>query len=69
MRHPLCRICELAGRVTPASVVDHITPHKGDASLMWGQSNWQALCKPCHDHKTATEDGGFGRAPKRMESD
>lgn len=39
----------------PASVVDHIIPHNGDEELFWDQSNWQALCKPCHDRKSARE--------------
>lgn len=47
--------------VEAASVVDHIVPHKGDQKLFWRRSNWQSLCKRCHDVKTATEDGGFGR--------
>ena len=24
--------------------------------LMWSDTNWQALCKLCHDQKTGTED-------------
>ncbi|WP_317617964.1 HNH endonuclease [Rhodobacter capsulatus] len=32
-----------------ASVVDHITPHRGNKALFWDRYNWQALCKPCHD--------------------
>lgn len=44
-----------------ATVVDHITPHKGDKALFWQRANWQPLCKRCHDIKTAIEDGGFGR--------
>lgn len=44
--------------------VDHIIPHKGDPELFWDQDNWQSLCKPHHDRKTATEDGGFGRVPQ-----
>lgn len=59
--HPLCRECEREGRITPATVVDHIRPHRGDQELFWSADNWQALCKPCHDRKTAREDGGFGR--------
>jgi hypothetical protein len=27
---PLCRLCLEAGRVTPATVADHIVPHRGD---------------------------------------
>lgn len=57
--NPLCVICQKAGRITPARIVDHIIPHKGDQELFWDQSNWQALCKPCHDLKTITEDGGL----------
>ena len=54
-RHPLCAVCGM-----PASVVDHITPHKGNYKLFWDEANHQALCKRCHDIKTAKEDGGFG---------
>lgn len=25
--------------------------------------NLQSMCHPCHSHKTAVENGGFGRAP------
>ena len=60
-RHPLCVACARVDRVTAATVVDHIVPHKGDTVLFWLVSNWQALCKRCHDRKTAREDGGFGR--------
>lgn len=62
----LCRICERKrGKVTAATVVDHIIPHKGDYNLFWDPDNHQPACKPCHDAKTASEDGGFGRAPTR----
>ena len=47
--HPLCRFCEATSRVTLATLVDHKTPHKGDETLFWDQTNWQSLCKPCHD--------------------
>ncbi|MGX1828747.1 HNH endonuclease [Paenibacillus taichungensis] len=40
--------------------MDHIIPHKGDDTLCWNSSNWQALCKRCHDIKTVTQDGGVG---------
>lgn len=59
--HPLCAEHDRRGMVVPATVVDHIIPHKGDMVLFWDSSNWQSLCKPCHDEKTAREDGGFGR--------
>lgn len=51
-----------------ATIVDHKVPHKGDKALFWDSTNWQSLCKPCHDRKTAREDGGFGRASVRPRS-
>lgn len=54
----LCRMCEQQGRVTAATVVDHVVPHRGDQSLFWDMHNWQALCAPCHDiHKQREELG------------
>ena len=58
LEHPLCVECRRKGYVMPATVVDHITPHKGDKVLFWDKNNWQPLCKSCHDRKTATEDRG-----------
>ena len=54
--HPLCRRCKERGEYVKATVVDHIIPHRGDPRLFWDRSNWQPLCKKCHDHKTMTED-------------
>ncbi len=54
--HPLCVECKKAGKLTQATVVDHIVPHRGDQKLFWDESNWQPLCKPCHDKKTWNED-------------
>jgi 5-methylcytosine-specific restriction protein A len=69
--HPLCECseCAKAGRLLASSVVDHVKPHKGDHGLFWDRSNWQALSKPCHDRKTATHDGGFGRSVEPMPDD
>ena len=55
-KHPMCVRCMAEGRYVPATVVDHIIPHRGDKNLFWNESNWQALCKSCHDRKTWTED-------------
>ena len=63
--NPLCVICFAKGLIVPANVVDHIKPHKGDKNLFWNEDNYQSLCKPCHDAKTAKEDGGFGN--RRLE--
>jgi 5-methylcytosine-specific restriction protein A len=58
---PLCVKCLAERKMVQATVVDHIVPHKGDHELMWDRSNWQALCKACHDSKTAKEDGRWGK--------
>ncbi|MTI71069.1 MAG: HNH endonuclease [Firmicutes bacterium] len=54
--NPLCIHCKEKGKLTRATVVDHIEPHRGDRTLFWDESNWQPLCKKCHDKKTMTED-------------
>jgi 5-methylcytosine-specific restriction endonuclease McrA len=55
-------MCQANGKVTAASVVDHIIPHRGDDALFWDLSNWQALCKPHHDiDKQRIEHGGHAR--------
>jgi 5-methylcytosine-specific restriction protein A len=58
-QHPLCECEDCQGgklRVTPANVVDHIVPHKGDKGLFWDESNWQAMGKSCHDRKTRADE-------------
>lgn len=54
--NPFCIYCEKQDKITKATVVDHITPHRGDPVLFWDEDNWQPLCKKCHDKKTMTED-------------
>jgi 5-methylcytosine-specific restriction enzyme A len=52
-RDPLCDVCDEAGRVTPATMVDHIVPkHLGGTD---DDSNLRGICKPCHDTKSALE--------------
>jgi 5-methylcytosine-specific restriction protein A len=51
--HPLCAECEKHGRVTEATIRDHIR-----ALALGGtdtRDNTQPLCKPCHDEKTKRE--------------
>jgi 5-methylcytosine-specific restriction protein A len=57
---PLCRMCEQIGRLVPATVVDHIIPHKGDQGLFWDAANWQPLCKPHHDSSKRLQEHGRG---------
>ena len=54
--HPLCVRCMEENRIVEATVVDHKIPHRGDPILFWDETNWQPLCKHCHDRKTMTED-------------
>jgi 5-methylcytosine-specific restriction endonuclease McrA len=53
--HPLCVECEAEARTTPATIVDHKIPHRGDQKLFWDETNWQSMCKPHHDAKTQAE--------------
>lgn len=63
--NPLCIDCLAEGKLIRTDEVDHIIPHKGDASLFWDRTNWRALCKSHHSAKTAREDGGFGNRNRR----
>lgn len=56
--YPLCCYCQRDGRLAIATVVDHIVPHQGDEARFWDESNWQPLCKPCHDGVKAKEERG-----------
>jgi 5-methylcytosine-specific restriction enzyme A len=58
--HPWCVHCLVEGRRTPATVVDHVEPHRGDERLFWDQDQWQVLCKQHHDAKTV-RDGRWGQ--------
>jgi len=49
-----CRKCMADDKYNIATVVDHIIPHRRNKELFWDKTNWQALCKRCHDQKTAT---------------
>lgn len=48
--HPRCVMVNAEGKRCgqPASVVDHIIPHRGDRYMFWLKSNWQPLCTHCH---------------------
>ena len=44
---------------TPATVLDHKVPHRGDMVLFWDRSNWQGLCSPCHSGEKAREEAAM----------
>jgi hypothetical protein len=44
---PLCRMCEAAGRIVPAVLVDHIKPAKDNVKLFFDINNLQSLCRLC----------------------
>lgn len=60
-RHPHCQCPHHRHKRRPASVVDHIVPHKGNRRLFFSWSNLQSMTKECHDRfKQSQEKGGHG---------
>lgn len=52
---PLCRDCKAKGRITAATVPDHVVPlEKGGTDT---DENIRCLCEPCHLIRTAEEFG------------
>lgn len=51
---PLCRMCAQAKRLTPATVADHVVPHRGDETLFF-DGELQSLCDAypwrCHSSR------------------
>ena len=45
---PLCEPCLAEGVVTPATVCDHDTPHRGNVELFW-RGPFKSLCRYHHD--------------------
>ena len=49
--------CLAKGMALPlATVVDHSVPHRGNMTIFWDSTKWQALCKPCHDSHAQKRD-------------
>lgn len=55
-------MCLARNKVTPATVADHIMPHKGDEAAFW-HGKLQSLCKPCHDSDKKRIESGKGAKP------
>lgn len=61
--HPLCKRCSDRGVDTPATVVHHKEPHRGDERLFFDRANWESSCSDCHDvDAQRIENGGRARA-------
>ena len=55
-QEPLCRMCSAKGRVTAATIADHIVPiAKGGA--VHDITNLQPVCAPCHQDKSNADKG------------
>jgi 5-methylcytosine-specific restriction protein A len=55
-KDPLCRLCKEQGILTPATVVNHRTPHKGDVQLFFDTDNLESVCKTHHDSAIQSEE-------------
>lgn len=52
-------MCKERGIITPATVADHIEPHRGDPDLFWN-GELQSLCAPDHNKiKQIIETHGY----------
>lgn len=61
-QNPLCAECAKLGKVTAATVIDHIQKHNNDLSLFWDEANHQPLCANCHNSwKQSLEKSGVSR--------
>ena len=64
--HPLCKTCQDAGRITSATIADHVEPHRGDLKKFF-EGELQSLCDEfpwrCHSKvKQRMERLGFSPA-------
>lgn len=51
-KHPLCEHCLKDGKLTAATLVDHVIEIM-DGGARLSESNVQSLCDACHNRKTA----------------
>jgi len=59
--HPLCVECEAEGRVTAATVVDHVVSIRVAPHRRLDPTNLRAMCKPHHDARTMRDQVPRGR--------
>ena len=59
IEHPFCAECRKYGKLTKATVVDHVIPiRQGGPAL--DENNLQALCASCHGSKSIREGSRYG---------
>ena len=57
-KFPLCVKCKESGKTVAAKYVDHIQRIE-DGGDKLNESNFQSLCKQCHDSKSGKEAHGY----------
>jgi len=57
-KQPLCARCQHEGKITAASTVDHVFPHRRDAAK-FKVNLFQSLCTGCHTLKGQDERKGI----------
>lgn len=65
--YPLCVMCQEVGTLTPATVCDHVEPHRGDEAKFWHGAT-QSLCESCHNRHKQREERGR-RVPWAVDED
>jgi hypothetical protein len=61
MIEPVCAMCAKRGLAVPATIADHVVPHRGDW-IAFLTAPLQSLCKTCHDSdKRLFELRGYNR--------
>lgn len=60
-KQPLCQACIGRGRVTQATVVDHLFPWNQIGEQAFVANVFQSLCPECHSVKTNLEQQGIFR--------
>ena len=53
--NPLCRPCRERGHTAAAVEIDHIEPVTKAPERFWDETDWQPICRSCHEGKSARE--------------
>ena len=59
IEHPFCVECRKNGKLTKATVVDHVVPIR-QGGPAFEENNLQALCASCHGSKSIKEGSRYG---------